>query len=99
MDIISENDVEDPVTAEDGVDDHGGIIPPYLLVSQLVPQESILGRRDAQACGLLAAIFISAREAQLTPVHDNIPDAAVDAVDGRAEYKERHHLCRPTDAI
>jgi hypothetical protein len=35
---------------------------------------------------------------QLTPVHDDIPDAAVDTVDRRKHDKQSHHLGRPLDA-
>lgn len=34
--------VEHPVKAQDWIDNHGRIIPPDLLVSQLLPQESML---------------------------------------------------------
>lgn len=35
---------------------------------------------------------------KLTPVHDDIPDAAVDTVDRRKHNVQSHHLGRPLDS-
>jgi hypothetical protein len=35
---------------------------------------------------------------QLTPVHDDIPDTAVDTVDRRKHDEQSHHLRRPLNA-
>jgi hypothetical protein len=35
---------------------------------------------------------------QLTPVHDDVPDAAVDTVDRRKQDEKSHHLRRPLNA-
>ena len=44
------DDVEDPIEAENWVDDHGRVVPPDLFVGQFVAQELVFCRRDTQTC-------------------------------------------------
>jgi hypothetical protein len=47
------DDVEDPVAPENGIDDHGHVVPPDLLVRQLVAQELVFRGWYAQTCRML----------------------------------------------
>ena len=64
LELMDVDDVKDPVEAKDRVDDHGCIIPPYLLVSQLVAQELVFRRRYTQTYGM--SVFEAALRWQST---------------------------------
>ena len=52
-------------------------------------------RRDTQTCIALVRAADLCDEGRLTPVHDDVPDAAVDAVNACKHNKQCHHLRCP----
>lgn len=48
LEVVAVDGVEDPIEAEDGVEDHGGVVDPWAFVPEHVPQEGVFGVRVAQ---------------------------------------------------
>ena len=43
LEVFAVDGVEDPVEAEDGVEEHGGVVDPRAFVAEHVPQEGVFG--------------------------------------------------------
>lgn len=51
LEVLAVDGVEDPVEAEDGVEEHGGVVDPRPLVAEDVSQEGVFGVRVAETWG------------------------------------------------
>lgn len=53
LEILAVDGVKNPVEAEDGVQDHGGVVDPRPLVAEYVSQEGVLSVRVAETWGVV----------------------------------------------
>ena len=73
LEFVGVDGIEDPVEAEDGVEDHGKVVDPGAFVAELVTEEGIFGIWVEETC--VCQQFTTLMEMlSLTPVHCNIPD-------------------------
>lgn len=80
LEVSAVDGVKDPVEAEDGVQDHGGVVDPRPLVAKYVSQEGISGVwvaetwRKVNWCGRRGVMMGLKRGREHTPVHGEVPD-------------------------
>lgn len=80
LEVLAVDGVEDPVEAEDGVEEHGGVVDPGPLVAEHVSQEGVFGVRVAETwegiswCNKGKRWMDLEGEGERTPVHSEIPD-------------------------
>lgn len=79
--------VQDPVVSQDGIDDHGGVVPPHLLVPELFSQKRVLGVRVAQT-----PIVVDIPEAGVDAVDDSERD--VNCLGGGSAVHAMNAQCR-----
>ena len=51
LEVVAVDGVEDPVEAEDGVQEHGGVVDPGAFVAEHVPQEGVFRVGVAETWG------------------------------------------------
>ena len=82
LQVLGIDGVEDPIEAQDRVEQHSEVVDPRSPVAERVAEEGVL------------RVWV-----QQTPIHGEVPNGAVDGVDGREEDEGGAELGPLVDAV
>jgi len=82
LDVGRVDGIEDPVEAQDGVEDHGEVVVVWVFVGADVAEEAFAG------------VWL-----EEGPIHEEIPDRAINCIDGGEGREERQHAVVSVDPI